>query len=52
MKKKQYQEPTMMVVKLQHTQMLMASGEREQMRGGSRINDWNDGGTTDDEIYM
>lgn len=53
MKKKQYQEPATMVVELQHkTQLLQASGEPEPVRGGSRINNWKDGGTTDEDIYM
>ena len=52
MKKKQYQEPTMTVVELQHkTLLLTQSGDRSVPTRG-RINDWNDGGTTDDEIYM
>lgn len=52
MKRKDYENPTTMVVKLQHTGMLMESDDREPVRGGSRINNWKDGGTDDEEIYM
>ena len=49
MKRKDYVKPAMQVVKLQHHGMLMTSGE---VGAKSSINDWGNGGTTDDEIYM
>ena len=42
----------MTVVELQHTGMLMEQSEQEPVRGGSRINNWKDGDTTDDDVYM
>ena len=49
MKRKDYEKPTMKVVLLQHTKMLMTS---DPVDSKASINDWNDGGTTNDEIYM
>ena len=47
--KRCYTKPTMKIVEVQHTKMLMTSGE---VSGRNSINSWGDGGTTDDEIYM
>ena len=43
MKKKQYENPAMTVVKLQHTQMLMQSGEYRASRSGYGKADTEDG---------
>lgn len=43
MKRKDYRKPTMQVVKIQHTGMLMASGETQAMRnsyGTAETEDW------------
>ena len=46
MKTKVYQKPTMMVVKLQHTQMLMVSGEgvgaQRSSYGAAQESTWGD----------
>ena len=51
MKKKQYENPAMTVVKLQHTGMLLNQSDKS-VPTKNRINDWDDGGTTDETIYM
>ena len=45
MRKKAYQEPTMLIVKLQHTGMLMASGEVNATMSGTftETDDWDEG---------
>ena len=49
MKRKDYRKPTMQVVELQHrTRLLHASS----VGAKSAIDDWNDGGTTNEDIYM
>ncbi|MBQ3300633.1 MAG: hypothetical protein IJH04_00510 [Eggerthellaceae bacterium] len=50
MKRKDYERPTMRVVEIQQRGMLMVSGD--PVRGGNSINNWGDGGTTDEDIYM
>ena len=45
MNKKDYQTPTMKVVQLQHTQMLMTSGAKAQRSGYGEANT----GVSDDE---
>ena len=52
MKKKQYENPAMTVVKLQHTGMLLNQSGDRSVPTRNRINDWDDGGTTDEAIYM
>ena len=52
MKKKLYEKPAMRVVEKQQHGMLCTSGDPEPVRGGNSINGWNDGGTTDEDIYM
>ena len=43
MKRKDYRKPTMKVVKLQHTQMLMTSGEGSPNRNaGTQDYGWNE----------
>jgi len=50
MKRKDYEKPAMRVVELQHrTMLLQASGN---VGTKSTINNWGDGGTTDEDIYM
>ena len=49
MNSKHYEKPTMKVVKLQHHGMLMTSGE---VGAKSSINNWGDGGKTEEDIYM
>jgi len=51
MKRKDYEKPTMTIVKLQHHGMLMTSNT-EPVQVGNRINNWGNGGTTDEDIYM
>ena len=40
----------MQVVELQHRTMLLQASN--PVRGGNSINDWGNGGTTDEDIYM
>ena len=49
MNRKEYRRPQMRVVEIQQRGLLMTS---DPVRGGNSINDWKDGGTTDDDIYM
>ena len=49
MKKKLYEKPTMKVVKLQQTQMLMTSGE-PSMRNS--IDGWGNGGEDNEELTI
>ena len=49
MKRKEYRKPTMNVVELQHRTMLL---QASPVGTKSTINDWGDGGTTDEDIYM
>ena len=54
-KKKQYENPMSMVVELQQHGMLMqntSDPDNERVQGGNRINNWRNGGTTDEDIYM
>ena len=50
MKRKDYERPRMRVVEIQQRGLLMVSGD--PVRGGNSINDWGDGGTNNEEIYM
>ena len=50
MKKKLYERPTIRVVEIQQRGLLMVSGDL--VRSGNSINDWGNGGTTDEDIYM
>ena len=50
MRKKLYERPTMRVVEIRQRGLLMVSGDPVQ--GGNSINDWGNGGTTDEDIYM
>jgi len=54
MKREMYKKPMMMVVEMQHYGMLMQSGSENNRRVGTKgsIRGWNDGGTTDEDIYM
>ena len=55
MKRKTYQRPTTKVVSLQHQGMLMQSGGGEGQQSVSpkaSINNWQNGDTTDEDIYM
>ena len=49
MKRKDYEKPTMQVVELQHRTMLL---QASPVGTKSTINDWGDGGSTNDDIYM
>ena len=49
MKRKDYRKPTMKVVELQHRTMLLQASPVDTK---STINDWGDGGSTNDDIYM
>ena len=50
MKRKDYHKPTMQVVELRQRTMLLHASD--PVGSKSVIEDWNDGGTTNDEIYM
>ena len=52
MKKKQYENPATTVVELQHKTMLLQTSDPEPVRGGHRINNWRNGGTDEEDIYM
>ena len=52
MKRKDYQEPTMKVVQLRHRTKLMSGSPNDTVSPTSVIDDWQDGGTTNDEIIM
>lgn len=53
MKKKQYENPAATVVELQHgTMLLLQTSDPEPVRGGHRINNWRNGGTEEEDIYM
>jgi len=49
--KRYYEKPAMRVVMLQQHGMLCTS-DPEPVQGGNSINNWGDGGTTDEDIYM
>ena len=49
MKKKEYQKPTMTVVKLQQTQMLMTSGGPSMINS---IDGWGNGGVDNEELTI
>ncbi|MBR1414430.1 MAG: hypothetical protein IJ570_01015 [Prevotella sp.] len=49
MRKKLYEKPRMKVVILQQHGMLMQS---DPVQGSNSINDWGNGGTTNEDIYM
>ena len=50
MTRKDYERPTMKVVQLQQRTHLLQTSD--PVGSKASINDWNDGGTTNDEIYM
>lgn len=47
--KMMYVTPAMRTVELRHARMLMTS---DPVGSKATINDWSDGGTTNEEIYM
>lgn len=48
-KKKQcYEVPLTMAFEVKHEGIICAS----EINGGNSINNWDDGGTTDDDLYM
>lgn len=48
-KKKQcYEAPLTMAFEVKHEGIVCAS----EINGGNSINNWDDGGTTDDDLYM
>ena len=49
MKRKDYEKPAMRVVELQHRTMLL---EASPVGTKSAIDDWGNGGTTNEDIYM
>lgn len=49
MKRKDYEKPTMQVVELQQRGLLMTSGK---VGSTNSINDWGDGGSDNEDIYM
>ena len=52
LKRKDYKKPTMKVVELQYRTMLLQASPNENVTPKSSIDDWQDGGTTNDEITM
>ena len=52
MKKKVYQEPETTVVELQHGTVLLEGSQNRNVNTRGRINNWKDGDTTDEDIYM
>ena len=50
MNRKKYLKPTMEVVQLQHQSCILAGSDR--VGSNASINNWGDGGTTDDEVEM
>ena len=51
MKRKDYQRPTTNVVVIQQRGLLMTS-DPEPVGSKARINNWGDGGTTEEDIYI
>ena len=49
MKRKDYERPTMKVVEIRQHGMLMTS---DPVGSKATINDWKDGGTDSEDIYM
>ena len=49
MTRKDYERPTMKVVELQHRTTLLQSSP---VGAKNSIDNWNDGGTTSEDIYM
>ena len=49
MKRKDYQKPTMRVVKLQHQSHILSGSD---VKSKASIKNWDDGGTTNDEVEM
>lgn len=52
MMRKDYQIPTMNIVQLQHTGILMTSGDPASAGSKSSINGWGDGGSNTENIVM
>ena len=54
MKRKDYEKPAMQIVQLGRHEMLLQSGGDSQQNVGSTtsIDNWNDGGTTNEDIYL
>ena len=50
--KREYRRLAMRVVELQHRTMLLQMSDPKPVRGGNSINDWGNGGTTNEDIYM
>ena len=50
MKRKDYQKPTMDIVKLQQTQTLLAGSDELLMRNS--IDDWDNGGEDNEELII
>ena len=51
MPRKDYEKPAMRVVEIRQHGMLMTSNP-EPVSSGNSINDWKDGGTDTENIYM
>ena len=47
--RRKYAKPTSKIVELRHKTMLL---QASNVSGSNSINDWEDGGTTEDEIDM
>lgn len=47
-KKQCYETPSTIVIEVMHEGLICNS----DVRGGNSINNWYDGGTTDDELFM
>lgn len=43
-----YEAPSTMVIEVRHEGIICAS----DVKGGNSINDWGNGGTTNDDVYM
>lgn len=46
--KERYESPSTMVIEVRHEGIICAS----DVKGGNSINDWGNGGTTNDDVYM
>ena len=52
MKRKDYERPTMKVVELRHRTMLLQASPNDSVSPKASINNWQDGGTDTEDIYM
>lgn len=43
-----YEAPSTMVIEVRHEGIICAT----DVKGGNSINDWGNGGTTNDDVYM